>query len=106
MYAVVGTWTMDPGRSAEQRHVLEARIVPSARQVAGFVSGYWTSAGEGGRSYSFILFDGEEAARAFKKSVESNTENQAKVGIDRNDLAVVEIVAQAESPTGSAARAR
>jgi hypothetical protein len=88
---------MDAVRTAEQRRVLEERIVPSARQVSGFVSGYWTSAAEGGRSYSFILFDTEEAARAFKRSVEGNTENQAKVGVDRNELVVVEIVAQADS---------
>jgi hypothetical protein len=90
---------MDAGRTAQQRRVLDERIVPSARQVPGFASGYWTSAAEGGRSYSFILFDTEEAARAFQKSVESNTENQARVGIHRNELAVVEIVAQADSPT-------
>lgn len=105
MYAVVGTWTLDPSRTAEQRRVLEERIVPSARQVPGFVNGYWTSAAEGGRSYSFILFDAEEAARAFKKSVESNTENQAKVGIDRNELVVVEIVTQADSLTSPTTRA-
>lgn len=95
MYAVVGSWTMDADRTAEQRRVLQERIVPSARQVPGFVSGYWTSAAEGGRSYSFILFDSEEAARGFKKTVESNTENQVRVGIGRNELMVVEIVAQA-----------
>jgi hypothetical protein len=95
MYAVVGSWTMDAGRTAEQRLVLHERIVPSARQVPGFVSGYWTSAAESGRSYSFILFDSEEAARGFKKSVEGNTENQVRVGIGRNELMVVEIVAQA-----------
>jgi hypothetical protein len=86
---------MDADRTAEQRRVLQERIVPSARQVPGFVSGYWTSAAEGGRSYSFILFDSEEAARGFKKTVESNTENQVRVGIGRNELMVVEIVAQA-----------
>jgi hypothetical protein len=97
MYAGVGTWIMDAGRTADQRRVLEQRIVPSARQVAGFVSGDWTSAAGAGRSYSFILFDTEEAANAFKKSVESNTENQARVGIERNELVVVEVVAQAEA---------
>lgn len=97
MHAVVGTWTMNVGRTAEQRRALEERIMPSARQVPGFVTGYWTSAAGGGRSYSFILFDTEEATRAFKKSVESNTENQARVGIERNDLVVVEIVAQADA---------
>src|SRR5260370_42128048 len=96
MYAVVGTWPMDVGRTAEQRRVLEERIVPSARQVSGFVRGYWTSAAGGGRSYSFILFDTEEAARGFKKSVETNTESQARVGIERNDLVVAEIVAEAD----------
>lgn len=38
-------------------------------------------------------------ASAFKKSVESNTENQQKVGIKRDELVVVEIVAQADPPT-------
>lgn len=105
MHAVVGTWTMDVGRTAEQRRALEERIVPSARQVPGFVTGYWSSAAAGGRSYSFILFDTEEAARAFKKSVESNISNQAKVGIERNELVVVEIVAQANALASGAAYA-
>jgi hypothetical protein len=87
---------MDAGRTAEQRRVLEERIVPSARQVSGFVRGDWTAA-ESGRSYSFILFDTEETASVFKKSVESNTENQARVGIERNELVSVEIVAQADA---------
>ena len=103
MYAVVGTWRMDVGRTAEQRTALEQRIVPSARSVPGFVQGYWTSAAAGGRSYSFILFDTEKAAEAFKKSVESNTENQARLGIERDELAVAEVVAQADAQTRGAA---
>ena len=103
MYAVVGTWSMDVGRTAEQRRALEQRIVPSAQSVAGFIQGYWTAASANGRSYSFILFDAEEAAAAFKKSVESNTENQARVGIQRNEPALVEVVAQADAPTPGAA---
>jgi ribosomal protein L22 len=64
--------------------------------------GPWTQVerrinGASSRSYSFILFDAEEAARAFKKSVESNIENQARVGIERNELVVAEIVAQASA---------
>jgi hypothetical protein len=106
MYAVVGSWAMEASRTAEQRRVLEERIVPSARLVSGFVRGYWTSAAEGGSSYSFILFETEEAAHAFKRSVESNTENQAKVGIDRNEFAVVEIVVEADSLASRTARAR
>ncbi len=95
MHAVVGIWTRDTGQSAEQLRELEERIVPSIRQSPGFVAGYWTHDPDTGKDHTLLVFESEEAARQCKAGVEQNSQRQGQVGIHRDLLTGVEVVAEA-----------
>ncbi|MDP9353451.1 MAG: hypothetical protein M3P51_18180 [Chloroflexota bacterium] len=97
MYAVVGVWRRDVSQSEEQLSVLREQIVPNVSQSPGFVSGYWTHDRSGGRDYTMIVFEREEAALDFKGVVEGNSQNQAEHGIKLESLAVAEVLAEAHA---------
>ena len=97
MYAVVGIWRRDESQSEEQLRVLREQIVPNVRQSPDFVSGYWTHDRSGGRDYTKIVFESEEAALGLKALIEGNSRNQTEHGITLESLAVAEVLAEAQT---------
>jgi len=54
MYGVLGVWNLADGRWEEQVRGLLEQVVPLARDVPGFVAGYWLGNRDGpGRTASF-----------------------------------------------------
>jgi quinol monooxygenase YgiN len=64
MHAVVGQVKIDQSREEEARKALNQVVVPTAKQMAGFVSGTWCRALQDDRGISMLVFESEEAARA------------------------------------------
>ncbi len=95
LHAVVGIWTRNTGQSEEQLQELRERIVPNVRQSPGFVAGYWTHDSITGKDHTLLVFESEEAAQQCKIGVEQNSQRQGEVGIHRDLLTVVEVVAEA-----------
>ena len=94
MWAVVGTWNMDPDLADAGRRQLLTQIVPGVRHAPGLVKGYWAGNELNTRSYTFIVFEDRETAEAFAGNVRGNTANQAEHGIDPAEIVVSEIVAE------------
>ncbi len=94
MRAVVGIWTRDAAQTEEQIRELRERIVPNVRQSPGFVAGYWTHDPVTGKDHTLLVFGNEEAAQRCKIGVEQNSQRQGEVGIQRDLLTVVEVVAE------------
>jgi hypothetical protein len=64
MHAVIGQVKIDTAREDEVRKALSEIVVPTAKQMAGFVGGTWCRAVGDDRGISVLLFESEEAARA------------------------------------------
>ncbi len=95
MYAVVGSWTMETGRWEEQLQGLHEHIVPRARQIPGFVAGYWLGDPQTGRSQSLIVLEDEASARAFESFVRANPLNREQAGVEMESLTVAPVMAEA-----------
>ncbi len=93
MYAVIGVWRSASHHLEEQLRVLRERIVPGVSRSPGFVAGYWTHDRSSGKDHTTIVFEGEEAALAFKSAVGGNSRNQAAHGMEIELLVVVEVLA-------------
>ncbi len=91
MHGVLAIWRMDPTRRAEQVEGLHAMIIPMVRRQPGFLAGYWTRDTASNRSYSLVLFDTEEHARAFKAIPEGDSERARAVGIELELITVVDV---------------
>lgn len=94
MYAVIGSWTMDPTLVEQGREVLLTRIVPGVRQTPGLVKGYWSGNADSTLSHTFIVFDNLTAAESFAEDVRGNTANQSANGLGLVDLNILEVVAE------------
>jgi quinol monooxygenase YgiN len=95
MFAVVGTWRMDAGSREQQRAVLP-RLVDGVKQNRGFIRGYWADdLDEPDLSVTFVMFEEQEQARAFRQSVLANAPAQIQAGVERGSLRIVEIRADA-----------
>jgi quinol monooxygenase YgiN len=97
MYAVVGIWTMDEARREEQSRALHEEIVPQTQSQPGFVTGYWMHDPETGKAHTTVIFDSVESAGAFKAFVESRAQGAAQAGVTGDILAMVEVLANAQS---------
>jgi Antibiotic biosynthesis monooxygenase len=64
MHAVVGQVKLDPSRDEEVRKALSETVVPTAKQMAGFVGGTWCRSLQDDRGISVLLFESEQAANA------------------------------------------
>jgi hypothetical protein len=82
---------MDLEQAEGQRTFLEERIVPRVRAADGFVSGHWSKPNADGVAYSFIVFQDETAAASFAASVRSDPHNRGQMGVDGEELSIVEI---------------
>lgn len=95
MYAVAGTWHMDPAMREQQSEALQG-IVSGVRQVPGFVRGFWSrDVDEPGVSLTYIVFETREQAAAFRDVVEANAPAQSASGVARTGLRIAEIEAEA-----------
>jgi hypothetical protein len=99
MHAVVGRWKMDLNRTEQQLAYLIEEIVPNVRRADGFVSGYWSKPRPDGVAYSFIVFDTEKSAAAFADSVRRDPHDRRTTGVRGDELAMVEIAADASGAT-------
>ena len=95
MFAVLGQWVMDPGRSEAQDRELTERIVPAVRETAGFVEARWTRHADRRRHVSFILFEDEPSATAFASWVREQDGPRRDAGVANDSLEIYEVVASA-----------
>lgn len=95
MYAVAGRWSLDPSRAEEQQRALEG-IVDGVKRSPGFVRGFWSQdADDPGVHLTYIVFETLQDARAFRSAVEANASAQAESGVQRDELRLVEVIADA-----------
>ena len=95
MYAVAGRWTSIRRRPIQQADALTG-IVAGVRQLPGFVRGFWSrDVADSSANLTWIVFDTREQAESFRRSVEQNVPAQQESGVARNDLVLVEVVAEA-----------
>ena len=94
-YAVVSSWSFEPGRMEEQQRGLHEQVMPLVRQHPGFVAGYWTLDRSNNTSFTTIVLEDEEAARRFHAVVEGHPANREQAGVRLESLAVVEVIGEA-----------
>lgn len=95
MYAVAGTWRMDPEKRAEQAAALQG-IVAGVRQTPGFVREFWSQdVDEPEVSLTCIVFETREQASSFGSAVQANAPAQADSGVGRTGLRIAEVTADA-----------
>jgi quinol monooxygenase YgiN len=91
VFAVTGTWTMDPSMREHQQTMLPA-LVEGVRRNPGFLRGYWCEdVTDGATSVTFIAFETLDQARAFREAVLANAPAQAESGVERGDLRIVRV---------------
>lgn len=91
MYAVVGRWSLDTSRAAQQQEFLVEAIVPRVRRADGFIAGYWSKPTRDGVAYSFIVFERAASAAAFVESVRRDPHGRRTAGVQGDELTIVEI---------------
>jgi hypothetical protein len=94
-YAVIGRWSMDHSRAADQDRELADVIVPMVKAQPGFVAGYWARDPESGRTHSVIVLDDERSADNFREMVQSRRQHEAEFGVVNDFLVVADVVASA-----------
>jgi len=97
MYAAIGVWNMEADNWEEQQRALHEEIVPLVSQSPGFVSGYWMADRTTAKTYTTIIFEGEEAAQRFKGFVlgEERAERQEEAGVGNESFVIAEVLAEA-----------
>ena len=95
MFAVVGRWTLDPAHADKQAESLQ-RIVEGVGQLPGFVRGYWSrDLAEPSLNVTYVVFETLEQAEEFRRAVQANAPAQEQTGVARDELRLVEILANA-----------
>jgi hypothetical protein len=93
MHAVVGQVKVDTSREDDARTLLDDFVVPTAKNLAGFKSGYWARAVDADSGHSLLLFDSEDNARAAAKEIAAGPPPGAPVSFV--SVTVCEVVAHA-----------
>jgi len=95
VFAVAGTWNMDASMREMQKKVLPS-LVEGVKQNPGFVRGFWADdLDDPDRSVTFIVFQTLEQAQGFREAVLSNAPAQQESGVERGELRIVDIRADA-----------
>ncbi len=95
MFAVVGEWAMDKDMRDQQAAALPA-LDSGVSQNEGFVRGFWTEAVDDPTvSLTFIVFETLDQALTFRQAVTANAPGQAEAGVDRAELRIVRVTADA-----------
>jgi hypothetical protein len=82
MHAVVIDVTIHDLAIAEG--ALNEQVVPAAKQAPGFVAGYWLRPSDD-KGKSVVVFESEQAARAWAESPPADMPDPAPVTIDNMD---------------------
>ena len=93
MHAVVGQVRVDKTREDEARKLLDEFVLPSAKGLSGFKSGFWAREVDGDLGHSLLLFDSEENARAAAAQIAEGPPSGAPVSFV--SVSVCEVLAQA-----------
>jgi hypothetical protein len=96
VHAVIGVWAMEGNDTGQAERELNDVIVPGVRKNPGFVAGYWSRESNSNTNHTFIVFETEDQAHAFANAVRQNQPRQQELGVQRNQLTVVEVVAEAQ----------
>jgi hypothetical protein len=94
MHAVSVQVNVDSSQEELARKLLREVTVPRAKALAGFRSGTWLRALEGGRGMSVLLFDSEEAAKAARDEIRSAGPPEGSP-VTMESVDVFEVVAEA-----------
>ena len=94
MYGVMVQVKVDAAREEEARTMLREVVVPTAKQLAGFASGTWLRALQGGAGRSVLLFESEDAARAAVEEIRAQGP-PAGAPVTMESVDAYEVVAQA-----------
>ena len=95
MFAVAGTWNVDEAMRQQQKMLLP-RLVNGVKQNPGFVRGFWADdLDQPGRSVTFIVFETLDQAHDFREAVMANTPAQTDAGVERGELRILEVHADA-----------
>ena len=86
MHAVVVRVDIKDLEAGQQ--MLENDVVPTVKQIPGFVAGWWTRSLDGSNGMSMMIFESEEAAQGVKQRLESP---EGPISSDAVDLQGVEI---------------
>ncbi len=95
MYAVVAVFNLDRAWDEEQQRTVEEQLIPTTREVPGFVSGYWMIDPAEPRSHVLTIWDTEEQARAFIQVVEARRPLGEQAGVGYESFTVVEVIGEA-----------
>ena len=93
MHGVIARVKLDASRRDEAVKLLNEFGVPTAKGLAGFVSGSWLRGPDGDRGISVLLFETEEAARAGVERISQGPPPGSPVTFESAD--VYEVLAQA-----------
>ena len=93
MNAVVVRVTFNDVEAAEA--MLHEEVVPTVKQVPGFVAGWWTRDQDKTNGMGVIIFESEEAAQGVKQRLESNEGPGGSDNIELQGIEVREVVANA-----------
>jgi heme-degrading monooxygenase HmoA len=96
MYGVVAVFTLDRAWDEEHRRTVEEQLIPTTRQVPGFVSGYWMSDPAQPRSHVLTIWETEEMARAFIEFVQGRrAQAEQEAGVSYDSMTLVEVIGEA-----------
>ena len=89
-----------PGRRDEMIRNLEENVLPSVRQLPGFVGGLWAADVEKGEGFGLTLYDSAENLEASRAAVKAVAERSQQImGGEMPRVTELEILARAETPS-------
>lgn len=104
MHVILGVFKMDPGRRAEQQVALHERIIPTLKQMPGFVSSTSSYDATTSRSHSHIVFETAQDAERYAAFVRGRGYGDpGQQGVELESLVVAEVVAQVRAEAGRTA---
>ena len=81
---------------AEEQEAGLPRIVDGVKGAPGFVRGFWARDLDGsGTNLTYIVFETLQQAEQFHRSVQANTPAQQQSGVERAELRILEVLADA-----------
>lgn len=95
MYAVVAVFNLDTAWNEEQQRTVDEQLIPTTREVPGFISGYWMSDPAEPRTHVLTIWDTEEQARAFIDFVQGRRPEAEKAGVSFESMTAVEVIGEA-----------
>jgi hypothetical protein len=101
MHAMTAIFSMDPTKKAQLIQELEPTIIRRVREMPGYVTGFWSWDHATNVTYSFIVFEREEQARALESYIKGDNEKNGVAGTRLERAVVAEIVGAA---SGNAAK--